>query len=93
MPERVKCALQEVGNPESVEQVTSTNLFLAVVLAEVDELKDISMPGLEVYGESARTLVTTLVDIASGGVVRTEHRDDTVGVAISTGDVRTTIIA
>jgi hypothetical protein len=46
------------------------------------------MPWLEVNGESTRTLVATLIDIASSVVVNAEHRDEAVGRAIGAANVR-----
>ena len=78
---------QEIRNPKSVEQVTSADLLLSVVLAQVDELEHVGVPRLDVDGERARTLVAALVDVTGGSIVRPEHGDDTVGVAVGTGDV------
>jgi hypothetical protein len=79
---------QEVGYPKRIEEVTSPDLLFAVVFAEVDELKDIGMPWFEVYSESARALVATLVDVASGGVKRAKHGHDTIRVTISARNIR-----
>ena len=78
---------QEVGYPKRIEEVTSPDLLFAVILAKVDELKDIRMPWFEVYGERARTLVATLVDVTCGGVKCTKHGHDAIRVAISAGNV------
>lgn len=50
---------EQVRNPEREEQVASTNLLLAVVLAQVEELEDVGVPRLEVNGERSRALVST----------------------------------
>ena len=51
---------EEVGNPESVEQVSGALLLLAVVLAEVQELEDVGVPRLQVDGKRAWALVAAL---------------------------------
>lgn len=85
--ERYGANSQEVRDPEGVEQISCTNLFLSVVLAQVDELEDIRMPWLKVDRKSARALVTTLVHITSGRIEYTEHRHNTIRVAVGSGDV------
>ena len=39
---------EQVGRPHGVEQVASAHLFLAVVLLQVEELKDVRVPRLEI---------------------------------------------
>ena len=80
--------VQKIRNPESIEEIASANFFLAVVLAEVKELKDIRVPWLEVDSEGTRTLVASLVDIASSGIIGTQHGHDTIRVPISASNVR-----
>lgn len=60
-----------------------------MVLAKVEELEHISVPGLKVDGEGTRALVATLVDISGSVVEDTEHGNDTVGSTVGTGNVRT----
>ena len=78
---------EKIGDPEGKEEIASAHLLLTVVLAKVEELEDIGVPRLEVDGESTRTLVTTLVNVASGIVEDAEHRNDTVGRAVGTSDI------
>ena len=78
---------EQIGDPEGKEEIASAHLLLTVVLAEVEELEDIGVPRLKVDGESTRTLVATLVNIASGVVEDPEHGNDTVGRAVGTGDI------
>lgn len=78
---------EEIGDPQSVKQVASANLFLSVVLAEVKEAEDIGMPRLEVNGECTGTLVATLVDIAGGVVVHTEHRNEAVAGTVGASNI------
>ena len=59
-----------------------------MILPQVQEVEDIGMPGLDIDGEGTGTLVSTLVNISSSGIVGSEHWNDTVRIAISTGDVR-----
>lgn len=60
-----------------------------MVLTEIQELKDIRVPGLQVDSKRTRTLVTTLVDISGGVVVHPQHGDDTVRRTVGTANVRT----
>mmetsp|Transcript_2729 Transcript_2729/g.7545 ORF Transcript_2729/g.7545 Transcript_2729/m.7545 type:complete len:206 (+) Transcript_2729:1310-1927(+) len=67
-------AHEEVAHPERVEQIARARLLLAVVLAKLEELKDIRMPRLEVDGERALALAAALVDVACGRIKDTKHR-------------------
>ena len=80
--------LQEIRNPQSIEQVPGAGFLLAVILSQIDELEDVVMPGLDVDGECAWTLVPTLVDITGRRVIGTQHGDDPIRVAVSTSDIR-----
>ena len=80
---------QEIRDPEGIEEVTGTNLLFTMVLPQVEEFKHIRVPGLEIDGESTRTLVSTLIYIARGGVVCSKHRDDTVGIPVGPRNIRT----
>lgn len=75
-------AHEHVWNPERIKQVTRADLLLAVVLAQVEELEDVCVPRLNVDGKGSRSLVAALVDVARSVVVDSEHRDDTVRVAL-----------
>lgn len=59
-----------------------------MVLAEVKELKDISMPWLQVDSKGTRTLVAALVDISGGVVEHTKHGYNSVGGAVGSSNVR-----
>lgn len=39
---------EEIGDPQGVEEVSRSNFLFTVVLSEVDEVKDVGMPRLEV---------------------------------------------
>ena len=39
---------EQIGCPQSVEQITSTHFFLTVVLTQVKELNDIRVPWFEI---------------------------------------------
>ena len=60
-----------------------------MVLTKVDELEDIGVPGFEVDGESARTLVAALIHISRSCIVDTEHGNNAVRVAVGARNVRT----
>ena len=53
-----------------------------MVLPEVYEVEDISVPGFDVNCEGAGLLVASLVDVTGGHIICSKHRDDTIGVAI-----------
>jgi hypothetical protein len=78
---------EEIGDPEGEEQVAGANLLLAVILAEVEELEDVGVPGLEVDGKRSWALVASLIDVAGRVVVHAKHGDDSVRVAIRACDV------
>jgi hypothetical protein len=59
-----------------------------MILSQINELKDIGMPWLNVNSESARAFVPSLVDIPSSCVICTKHGDDSVRVSVGTGNVR-----
>lgn len=75
-------AHKHVWYPEGVEEITSADLLLAVVLSKVEELKDVGVPRLDVDGECAWSLVATLVNVSRGVVEHAEHREDTIRVAL-----------
>ena len=58
-----------------------------MVFPQVKELKHIGVPRLEIDGKSARAFVSALIHVACGGIIRSEHRDDSIGIAISSGNV------
>ena len=60
---------EEVRDPHGVEQVPGAVLLLAVVLPQIQELKDVGVPRLEVDGKGAGSLVASLVNVPGGVVV------------------------
>jgi hypothetical protein len=78
---------EKIRDPEGQEQVAGADLLLTVVLSEIKELEDISVPRLKVDGKSTRSLVTTLVDVAGSVVEDTKHRNNTVGCTVGTSNV------
>jgi hypothetical protein len=78
---------EEIRDPKSEEEITGTDLFLSVVLAKVEEFKDIGVPGLEIDGKGTRTFVATLIDVSGSVIEDTEHGDDTVGGAVGASDI------
>jgi len=60
-----------------------------VILSQIEEIEDISVPWLEVDGERSWSLVSTLVDVSSSGVECSKHWNDTVRVTVGTGNVGT----
>lgn len=78
---------QKIRDPEGIEEVASTSLFLAVVLSEINEVEYIVVPGFQVNCEGARTLVAPLVDVACSRIICTEHGYYAVRVAIGACNV------
>jgi hypothetical protein len=78
---------EEIGNPESVEKITSTVFLSSIVLAELKELNNISVPRLKVNSKGSLTFATSLIDVASSVSENTEHGYKSVGVSISSSDV------
>ena len=79
---------EEVGNPEGVEEITSTVLFSSIVLSKLQELVDIRVPRLEVNCKCAFPLAATLVDIPCSIIVYLEHGDETIRIAVCASNVR-----
>ncbi len=69
---------EEVRNPKGVEQVTRALLFLTRVLAEIQEVKHVGVPGLQVHGKGSFALAAALVDVAGRIVEYTEQGDQSV---------------
>ena len=80
---------EEIGDPESEEEITGTNFLLSVILSKVEEFENVCVPRFEVDSESSWTFVSSLIDVTSRVVVNTEHGDDTVRVTVGSSDVRT----
>lgn len=78
---------EEIGDPKGEEQVTSTDLLLAMVLAQVEEFKNVGVPRFEVNREGSRALVASLIDVAGRVVVDSEHGNDTVRIAVGSRNV------
>lgn len=79
---------EEIRRPESIEQVTRADLLLAVVLAEIQELKDVGVPRLQVDSKGTRALVATLVHVPGRVVVHPEHRHDAIRRPVGSSNVR-----
>merc|ERR1719470_615246 len=78
---------EQVRDPHGVEKVPGALLLLPVVLTEIQEVEDVSMPRLEVDGEGSWPLVAALVHVPGGVVEDPEHGDQAVAVAIGTGNI------
>ena len=79
---------EQVGDPQGVEEVPSSDFFLSVILSQVEEVENVGVPWLDVNGECTRSLVTALIDVSGSGIEGSEHGDDTVRVAVCSGDIR-----
>lgn len=60
---------KEVWNPQSIKEISGPKLFLAVVFFQLQELENVCVPRLQIYGERTFSLATTLVHISGSGVV------------------------
>src|SRR5271154_6989967 len=60
-----------------------------MVLSEIQEVKDIGVPWLEVYGKGSWALISSLVNVASGIIEDTKHGDESVRSAVRAGNERT----
>lgn len=67
-----------VTHPNGVEQVASALFLNTSVFLEVQEVKDVRVPGFKVDGKGSRALVTSLVNVASSVVVNAKHGNETV---------------
>lgn len=80
---------EEIWDPQSIEEIASTNFFLSVVLSEIEELEDVSVPWFQVDGESTWALVSTLVNISGSVVEYSQHGNNAIGVSVCTSNVST----
>lgn len=78
---------EQVGDPESVEQVPGPLLLLPMILFELQKLEDVSVPRLQVYRERSLSLTPALVHIPSRLIEHLQHRHQSVRVAICALDV------
>ena len=54
---------KEIRDPEPIEEIAGTLLLLTVVLAKLQEIENVRMPGLEVHSEGALPLASALIHI------------------------------
>ena len=78
---------KEVGHPERVKEVAGAHLLVAVVLLELEEVRNIRMPRLEVDGERA-VAPSALVHVARRAVEVLEHRHEPGRGAVGAADAR-----
>merc|ERR1719402_2035036 len=81
---------EEVWNPESKEEIPGSLLLLAVILAKVQKVKNVSVPRLKVDRKGSRPLITSLVDVPGRVVKDSQHGDQTIRRTVSAGNVRST---
>ena len=81
-------AHEQVWDPETVEEVSRPVLLFSCVFLQLQKLEDVGVPRLEVHGEGALALASSLVDIASSVVVDSQHGDDPIGNSIGASNVR-----
>eukprot|EP00754_Rhynchopus_humris_P024464 Rhum_TRINITY_DN14894_c1_g1::Rhum_TRINITY_DN14894_c1_g1_i1::g.125998::m.125998 len=79
---------EQVGHPQAVEEVAGALFVLPRVLLQGEELEDVGVPRLEVDGHRALPLAAALVHVACGRVEETEHREETLRLAVGPLDER-----
>lgn len=89
---------EEVGDPQSIEEVPCTGLLAAMVLAEVQPLPYVSMPWLQVDGDCSLALATSLHDIGASFCLfrfmeKTDQRLPTSLIIPSLGPFHATLIS
>ena len=72
---------EQVRHPQPVEQISSAPFFLPVVLLQIEDIKNVRVPGLDVGREGARPLAAALVHVARRGVEDPQHRHQAVRLA------------
>ncbi len=72
---------EQVGDPHGGEQVASASLLVPLIESQLQKLKDVGVPGLQVHGDGPLALAR-LIDVAGSGVVHAQHGDDAVGNAV-----------
>jgi hypothetical protein len=66
---------EEVRDPEGIKEVSCSLFLFSVVLPELKELIDLSMPRLEIDRKRAHAFAATLIDEASCVIEDFEHWD------------------
>ena len=77
---------EQVGNPVRRVHVVRAAAVVAGVLAQLEELEDVVVPGLEV-GAAGALALAALVDGDELVVVELQERDDALGLAVGAADV------
>mmetsp|Transcript_145641 Transcript_145641/g.206265 ORF Transcript_145641/g.206265 Transcript_145641/m.206265 type:complete len:274 (+) Transcript_145641:1212-2033(+) len=78
---------KEIRDPEPIEEIAGTLLLLTVVLAKLQEIENVRMPGLEVHSEGALPLASALIHIPRRLVEIAEHGYEAVAVAVGAANV------
>ena len=81
---------EKIGDPQGIEQITSTVFFSPVVFPQLQEFNDVSVPWLQVYRKRTFSLASALVNIPSCVIKHFQHRHQPVAVAICSADVAVT---
>ena len=91
MPLRVVADRSHEGRryPEGVEQIPGAHVFVAVVLLQVQEVLDVSVPWLDIDGDAAVSFSSTLVHVSGGHVEHAQHRYKAVARSVCAAYVRT----
>ena len=79
---------EEIRNPHGIEQVTCTRLLIAGVFLQVQEVKNVCMPWLEIHGKGSLALAATLVHITGGVIEHTQHGNQAIGCAVGASNIR-----
>ena len=73
---------KEVTDPESVEQISGSVFFLTVILLELQEVKYVSVPWLQVNSERSLSFAAALIDISGSLVEDFEHGEQAIGDSV-----------
>src|SRR5690606_18060679 len=72
---------------ERIEEVTGALFFFSVVLLQIQEVENISMPGLEVNGKRTFAFSAALVHVTRGVIKHPQHGDDSVRRAVGSFNI------
>ena len=79
---------KEIRDPKSIEQISRSILLLTSILLHIQEIINISMPGLKVNGKRSFSLSASLIYVSSGIIKHLDHRHKSIGMPIRSSDIR-----
>lgn len=78
---------EKVWYPESVEEIASAVLFLAMIFTKLEIVVNVCVPRLKIHSKCTASLTAPLVNIAGCVIEDLKHRDQSIGVTIGTSDI------